>query len=222
MYRTLTNSEFFRCLPYRRFMLNNIISDFYCPLLNIIFHTKPLHSLFLQCMQRLLFIFPKNLIRSILPSWIASLDPFPPSCPICVCAALLHIFHLMLLPSLPISSRIISYTFFRFRRDTDHWDRSFSHCPPVLFPPRRADLSEFPSVHPDPSHYTARDILLICSPLNSIVLEFLCASDTKTAKRRNTGSDGNAMSSCSNISLITGSPYPILMQSHIFFIILPA
>ena len=53
MYGTFTYPEFFCSLPHRRLMFNNIICDLYCPFLNIIFHTKPLHSLFLQCMQGL-------------------------------------------------------------------------------------------------------------------------------------------------------------------------
>lgn len=51
MYGTFTHPEFFRSLPHSRLMFNDIICDLYCPFLNIIFHTKPLHSLFLQCMQ---------------------------------------------------------------------------------------------------------------------------------------------------------------------------
>lgn len=52
MYGRFANSKSFCRLSYRRLMFNNIICDLYCSFFNIIFHTKPLHSLFLQCMQR--------------------------------------------------------------------------------------------------------------------------------------------------------------------------
>ena len=38
MYRTLTNSKFLRSLTHSGFMFDDIICDFYCPLLNVIFH----------------------------------------------------------------------------------------------------------------------------------------------------------------------------------------
>lgn len=57
MYSTLADSKCLRRLPYRCLIFNDIICDLDCPLLNIIFHTKPLRSLFLQCMQRYFFIF---------------------------------------------------------------------------------------------------------------------------------------------------------------------
>lgn len=52
MYSTFTYPEFFCRLPHRCIMVNDIMCDFYRPLLDIFLHRIPLHSLFLQCMQR--------------------------------------------------------------------------------------------------------------------------------------------------------------------------
>lgn len=46
MYRTLTYPELLRRLTYRCPLLDDIISDFDCPLFDIISHKKSLHSLF--------------------------------------------------------------------------------------------------------------------------------------------------------------------------------
>lgn len=52
MYRTLTNSKFLRGLTHSGFMFDDIICNFYCPLLNIIFHkNNPCINCFLQSMQ---------------------------------------------------------------------------------------------------------------------------------------------------------------------------
>ena len=52
MYRTLTNSKFLRGLAHSGFMFDDIICNFYCPLLNIIFHkNNPCINCFLQSMQ---------------------------------------------------------------------------------------------------------------------------------------------------------------------------
>ena len=46
MYRTLTNPKFLRGLTHSGFMFDDIICDFYCPLLNIIFQRKTPQILF--------------------------------------------------------------------------------------------------------------------------------------------------------------------------------
>ena len=52
MYRTLTNSKFLRGLAHSGFMFDDIICNFYCPLLNVIFHkNNPCINCFLQSMQ---------------------------------------------------------------------------------------------------------------------------------------------------------------------------
>ena len=52
MYRTLTNPKLLRGLTHSGFMFDDIICDFYCPLLNIIFHkNNPCINCFLQSMQ---------------------------------------------------------------------------------------------------------------------------------------------------------------------------
>lgn len=52
MYRTLTNPKFLRGLTHSGFMFDDIICDFYCPLLNVIFHkNNPCINCFLQSMQ---------------------------------------------------------------------------------------------------------------------------------------------------------------------------
>ena len=52
MYRTLTNPKFLRGLAHSGFMFDDIICNFYCPLLNIIFHkNNPCINCFLQSMQ---------------------------------------------------------------------------------------------------------------------------------------------------------------------------
>ena len=63
MYGTLAYSKLLRCLAHCRFMLNNIIRNLYRPLFNIIFHIKPLHSLFLQCMQGRMAICGINIFK---------------------------------------------------------------------------------------------------------------------------------------------------------------
>ena len=53
MYRTLADSKFFRCLPYRGIRLNDITCNLYRPLLNIIFQREITpQTLFLQCMRK--------------------------------------------------------------------------------------------------------------------------------------------------------------------------
>lgn len=52
MYRTLTNPKFLCGLTHSGFMFDDIICDFYCPLLNVIFHkNNPCINCFLQSMQ---------------------------------------------------------------------------------------------------------------------------------------------------------------------------
>ena len=52
MYRTLTNPKLLRGLTHSGFMFDDIICDFYCPLLNVIFHkNNPCINCFLQSMQ---------------------------------------------------------------------------------------------------------------------------------------------------------------------------
>lgn len=52
MYRTLTNPKFLRSLAHSGFMFDDIICNFYCPLLNVIFHkNNPCINCFLQSMQ---------------------------------------------------------------------------------------------------------------------------------------------------------------------------
>ena len=52
MYRTLTNPKFLRGLAHSGFMFDDIICNFYCPLLNVIFHkNNPCINCFLQSMQ---------------------------------------------------------------------------------------------------------------------------------------------------------------------------
>lgn len=52
MYRALTNPKFLRGLAHSGFMFDDIICNFYCPLLNIIFHkNNPCINCFLQSMQ---------------------------------------------------------------------------------------------------------------------------------------------------------------------------
>ena len=52
MYRTLTNPKFLRSLTHSGFMFDDIICNFYCPLLNVIFHkNNPCINCFLQSMQ---------------------------------------------------------------------------------------------------------------------------------------------------------------------------
>ena len=52
MYRTLTNPKLFRSLAHSGFMFDDIICNFYCPLLNVIFHkNNPCINCFLQSMQ---------------------------------------------------------------------------------------------------------------------------------------------------------------------------
>lgn len=52
MYRTLTNPKFLRGLTHSGFMFDDIICNFYCPLLNVIFHkNNPCINCFLQSMQ---------------------------------------------------------------------------------------------------------------------------------------------------------------------------
>ena len=52
MYCTLTNPKFLRGLAHSGFMFDDIICNFYCPLLNIIFHkNNPCINCFLQSMQ---------------------------------------------------------------------------------------------------------------------------------------------------------------------------
>ena len=52
MYRTLTNPKFLRGLTHSGFMFDDIICNFYCPLLNIIFHkNNPCINCFLQSIQ---------------------------------------------------------------------------------------------------------------------------------------------------------------------------
>lgn len=53
MYGTLTYPKFFRRLPYSRFGVDDIMSDLYSPLFNIIFQKHPLNELFLQSMHSL-------------------------------------------------------------------------------------------------------------------------------------------------------------------------
>src|SRR5699024_1675792 len=52
MYGTFTHSELFCRLPHCCIMINDVMCDLYRPLLDIFLHRFPLHSLFLQCMQR--------------------------------------------------------------------------------------------------------------------------------------------------------------------------
>ena len=52
MYRTLTNPKLLRGLTHSGFMFDDIICDFYCPLLNVIFHkNNPCINCFLQSMR---------------------------------------------------------------------------------------------------------------------------------------------------------------------------
>lgn len=46
MYRALADPELFRSLPHCGIVVDNIISDLYCPLLDILFQKKPLRTLF--------------------------------------------------------------------------------------------------------------------------------------------------------------------------------
>lgn len=59
MYRTLTYPKRLCGLPHCRIMINDIMCNLHCPLFDIFLHRIPLHSLFLQCMQKnqALFIF---------------------------------------------------------------------------------------------------------------------------------------------------------------------
>ena len=80
MYGTLTNSKFFCGLTHCRLVLNNIICDFYCSLLDIIFHILPLQLLLLQCMQRILLVcldISAFRLRSIIFPYASILKTFP-------------------------------------------------------------------------------------------------------------------------------------------------
>ena len=51
VHRGLRNPKPLCCLPHGRIVVYDIICDGYCPLLDILFQSLPLKSLFLQCMR---------------------------------------------------------------------------------------------------------------------------------------------------------------------------
>ena len=105
MYRTLTNPKLFRSLAHSGFMFDDIICNFYCPLLNVIFHkNNPCINCFLQSMQRrrdvCLIKLPSKSSHSIspnLPFFSIFFPCFPvflfPRSIISGCLKVIHWFH---------------------------------------------------------------------------------------------------------------------------------